>query len=179
MRRVVAGYDGSPAALAAARVALDLAAAAGASVTFVHAVGLIERYEGIDAVALPAELAALAAELGVTDVAWLADQGEPTNVLLREAARRRPRRGGVARTRQADRADARLDQPGAGRALGGAGADRARGARASARQRGQRAVGVGLHVQLAGDDREDDAVGADDEGGPLAPCSRSSERLTP
>jgi nucleotide-binding universal stress UspA family protein len=86
MRRVVAGYDGSPAALAAARVALGLAGDAGASVTFVHAVGLIERYEGIDAAALPAELAALVAELGVADVAWRADQGDPTSVLLREAA---------------------------------------------------------------------------------------------
>lgn len=85
MRAIVAGYDGSESALDAARVALDLAAATGAAVTFVHAVGLIERYEGLaPGGALPDALAALAAERGVEGVRWLAEEGEPTSVLLRE-----------------------------------------------------------------------------------------------
>lgn len=86
---IAAGYDHSDDARAAARFALDLAAASGARVVFVHAVGLRARYEGErDDPEMPAELADLVAAAGLdpSRVAWRAEDGDACSVLLRCAS---------------------------------------------------------------------------------------------
>jgi nucleotide-binding universal stress UspA family protein len=86
LRTIAVGYDGSPDAEAAVRWALDLAKRVGASVTVVHAVGLLEHLdETFSHVELPPALVAIAEEYGVEEsrLRWFVDDGDACSVLLR------------------------------------------------------------------------------------------------
>jgi nucleotide-binding universal stress UspA family protein len=88
LRVIAAGYDHSPDALAAARVALELARSTGAALVFLHAAGLRERFEGVAVPGeLPGELAGLAREVGLAPdaLSWRVEDGDACSVLVRAA----------------------------------------------------------------------------------------------
>lgn len=85
--RIVVGYDGSPDAEAALRWAASLAAALGAAVRVVHAVGLLE-HAGLAPVAAHEQRArtiAVAAGLDAASFEWCVEDGDPDSVLRRAA----------------------------------------------------------------------------------------------
>jgi len=86
LRTIAVGYDGSPDSEAAVRWTFDLAKRVGASVTVVHAVGLLEHLEEtFSHDEMPPALVAIAKECGVdgTSLRWFVDDGDACSVLLR------------------------------------------------------------------------------------------------
>ena len=83
---VAVGYDGSPDAVVALRWAASIAAATGAELRVVHAVGLLEHAGLADGPARDSAMA-LIAEAGLEEsrVRWRRVDGEPASVLAREA----------------------------------------------------------------------------------------------
>lgn len=85
---IAVGYDGSDDAVAALRWAATLAARTGAELRIVHAVGLLE-HGGLTRRPVKETAVALAAEAGMdaARVVWRQVDGEPAEVLVREAGR--------------------------------------------------------------------------------------------
>jgi nucleotide-binding universal stress UspA family protein len=84
---IMAGYDGSAAALAAVTWAADEAAARGASLCVVHAVGLLEHARRTGAPVDGEGAVRVAMEHGLErdDIEWRVVDGDPCSALLREA----------------------------------------------------------------------------------------------
>ena len=80
---IAVGFDGSPDAVRALRVALSLAAGTGATTWVVHARGLLEARVGEPAA--PAVVSETVTELGIDPerVRWRVEDGDPCSVLLR------------------------------------------------------------------------------------------------
>jgi nucleotide-binding universal stress UspA family protein len=86
---IAVGYDGSPDSEVAVCWSLDLAKKLGATVTVVHAVGLLEHLEvTFSHDETPAALVAIAKERGFdeTRLRWFVDDGDACSVLLRVGA---------------------------------------------------------------------------------------------
>jgi nucleotide-binding universal stress UspA family protein len=87
-RTIAVGYDGSTDSEEAVRWTLDLAKKINASVTVVHAVGLLEHLgHTLSPDEKPAALVAIAKECGFeeTRLRWLVEDGDACSVLLRAA----------------------------------------------------------------------------------------------
>ena len=82
-RSIAVGFDGSPDATRALRVALALARDAGATTWVLHARGLLE--ERTPEPAAPAVVSETVTELGLdpASVRWRVEDGDPCSVLLR------------------------------------------------------------------------------------------------
>jgi len=86
LRTIAVGYDGSPDSEAAVRWTLYLAKRVGASVTVVHAVGLLEHLEEtFSHLEMPPALVAIAKECGADGIRlrWFVEDGDACSVLLR------------------------------------------------------------------------------------------------
>jgi nucleotide-binding universal stress UspA family protein len=83
---IAVGYDGSPDAEIAVRWALEVARATDATVTVVHATGLLEHLRlHFSPDAMPPAISALAEEcdVDVNHIHWVVADGDPCSVLLR------------------------------------------------------------------------------------------------
>ncbi len=82
-RSIAVGFDGSPDATRALRVALALARDAGATTWVLHARGLLEERDASPAA--PAVVSETVTELGLDPgrVRWRVEDGDPCSVLLR------------------------------------------------------------------------------------------------
>lgn len=86
IENIAVGYDGSPDAAIAVRWALGAAGETGATLTIVHATGLLEHlHERFTPDRLPTALLALTEEcqFNPSRIRWLVDNGDPCSVLLR------------------------------------------------------------------------------------------------
>jgi nucleotide-binding universal stress UspA family protein len=86
IENIAVGYDGSPDAAIAVRWALGAASKSGATVTIVHATGLLEHlHQHFSPDLLPPALLALAEEcqFDPSRIRWLVDNGDACSVLLR------------------------------------------------------------------------------------------------
>ena len=89
IENIAVGYDGSPDAEIAVRWALGAASESGATVTIVHATGLLEHlHQHFSPDRLPPALLALVDECGFSPsrLRWLVDNGDACSVLLRAAS---------------------------------------------------------------------------------------------
>ncbi len=85
-RSIAVGFDGSPSATRALRVALALAHDAGATTWVLHARGMLE--ERTAEPAIPPVVSETVTELGLDPerVRWRVENGDPCSVLLRSVA---------------------------------------------------------------------------------------------
>ncbi len=85
-RSIAVGFDGSPSATRALRVALALARDAGATTWVLHARGMLE--ERTAEPAIPPVVSETVTELGLDPerVRWRVENGDPCSVLLRSVA---------------------------------------------------------------------------------------------
>jgi nucleotide-binding universal stress UspA family protein len=86
LQNLAVGYDGSPDAAIAVRWAFGTARETGATVTIVHATGLLEHlHERFSPDRLPPALLALAeeCEFNTSSLRWLVEDGDACSVLLR------------------------------------------------------------------------------------------------
>jgi nucleotide-binding universal stress UspA family protein len=86
LENLAVGYDGSGDSLIALRWALNVAKVSHATVTVVHATGMLERLETrFSSDVLPTEIVALAEECGFNSSAlrWIVAEGDACSVLLR------------------------------------------------------------------------------------------------